>query len=49
MMQHVGSNTRYTIVPVGTIIYASGLNNLETTLDNEMFAKIGRASCRERV
>ena len=38
MMQHVGSNTRYTIVPVGTIIYASGLNNLETTLDNEMFA-----------
>jgi len=38
MLEHVGSNTRYNVVPVGQLVYASGHNNLENTIDTELFA-----------
>ena len=38
MLEHVGSTTRYSVVPIGQLVTAAGVNNLESTIDNQIIA-----------
>ena len=37
MFEHVGDTTRYNTVPIGQLVSASGFNNLETSIYNQLY------------